>query len=128
MRLGPSNRDDLVPALCLVGIIAGLLGGSYYALFCLSKPTVYPNLGLAAYRPPPATRLLPPPRVSDAPDIPSEATTASEAPSTARAQAPVAQAKEPVPPDHKRARASRADPHAFGYAQSSGNQSWGNTG
>jgi hypothetical protein len=38
-------------------------------LFYFSHPATYPNPGLAAFSPPPGTRLLPLPRKSDAPEI-----------------------------------------------------------
>jgi len=48
---------DLLPAL-------GALGG-----YWLMQPRMIANLGLAVYKPPPATRLIPLPRKSDAPEL-----------------------------------------------------------
>src|SRR5262245_9917821 len=61
--------DCLAPiAVCLVafGLMAGLgfLGG-----YRLMQPRVFANVGLAAYEPPPGTRLIPLPRKMDAPEL-----------------------------------------------------------
>jgi hypothetical protein len=52
----------LIVFICVAGL--GALGG-----YWLMQPRVIPNLGLAAYKPPPATRLIPLPRKMDAPEL-----------------------------------------------------------
>src|SRR5579872_7220813 len=100
MTAGYRVADELGPALCLIAIIATLLSGAYYALFVLSKPTAYPNPGVEAYHLPAATRILPLPRVSDAPDVAiGEASPGGEPASTATAEASTRQASAtPQPP------------------------------
>ena len=61
--------DSVAPIaiyLVVLVIVAGLgcVGG-----YWLMQPRVLPNLGLAAYEPPPATRLIPLPRKMDAPEL-----------------------------------------------------------
>ena len=138
MKTGLPNRDDMVPALCLVGVIAMVVGGPYYALFHLSKPTVYPNPGVAAYQPPPATRLVPLPHVSDAPEIAAEPSSPSGLPATSPLTAFAQSSKEAAPPERKHARAPRADSRVIdyapsgyaqsGYAQPGYTQTWGSSG
>jgi hypothetical protein len=117
--------DAVAPAFFLVCAIAAVLGGLYYGLFYLSKPTVYANPGLTAYRAPPATQLVPLPRVSDAPQIVDEPTPNVQ-PGAAFAQAPASPA-DTSPPSHERKGTRtlhdddpRADAQAwssFGYAR-----------
>ena len=121
MKSGPRVSlvsDELGPALCIVGIIAILLGGSYYALFYLSKPTVYPNPGVEAYHLPPATRILPPPRVSDAPEVAVAPSGDDASPKVlAQASAPQAPAKDAAAPSHKGAHSSRRADWRASYPQ-----------
>jgi len=133
MKSGPRLSEELGPALCLVGIIAILLGGSYYALFDLSKPTVYPNPGVEAYHSPEATRLVPLPRVSDAPEVAAEPVgeAASESASVLpQAPAPHAPAKEAAAPSHKSTRTSQnADPRGLQrWDNFRSSQSWNSFG
>jgi hypothetical protein len=55
-------------AICLLVFVSvaalGALSG-----YWLMQPRVIPNPGLAAYKPPPGTRLIPPPRKMDAPEL-----------------------------------------------------------
>jgi len=115
-------RDDLAgPVICLLGAIS-VVGFFGFALFYLSQPAIYPNPGLPAYTPPPATRLVPLPRISDAPEI-APATRRDEPASAlaalAQAQTPQKPTKEPDPPGHEHGHAlpHQSDPRAFGYAQ-----------
>jgi hypothetical protein len=64
--LPPDCAAPLAGCLVLVLLVAGLgfLGG-----YWLMQPRVIPNMGLAAYEPPPATRLIPLPRKMDAPEL-----------------------------------------------------------
>jgi hypothetical protein len=55
-------------AICLtfyISVAALGASGGYW----LMQPRVIENLGLAVYKPPPATRLIPLPRKSDAPEL-----------------------------------------------------------
>jgi hypothetical protein len=58
-----------LPFLWTVGAIAALCGCFWLLVVYLSHPTVYSNPGLAAFTPPPRTRLLPLPREMDAPEV-----------------------------------------------------------
>lgn len=51
--------ERLLPCFWTVGTIAALTFAFWFLIIYLSHPTVYPNPGLAAYNPPPGTRLLP---------------------------------------------------------------------
>lgn len=70
-------RDNLRPAkgdydiaLCWgLGAATAVAGCVGLLLLFLMQPDKYPNLGLAAYTPPPGTRLLPLPHKSDAPEL-----------------------------------------------------------
>jgi len=63
--------------------VAGCLG---LLLYSLLQPSAFPNSGLAAYTPPPGTRLLPLPRKSDAPELAALASQEEPTPLGARAQ------------------------------------------
>jgi hypothetical protein len=117
-----SLRGDWdAPVFWLLG--AFLAGGAclFFALFSLCQPTVIVNPGVAAYAPPPATRLVPLPRQSDAPEL---AELPVDPPPSALTALAKAQPSEPPakrdrqPPARKRV---HADPNAydqrgFGYA------------
>ena len=63
------SADYAVPmAVCLIAfaLVAGL---GCFVGYRLMQPRVIPNLGLAAYQPPPGTRLIPLPHKSDAPEL-----------------------------------------------------------
>jgi len=128
-----SPRDEATGAL-LLGLIVPLGGaaGFFFLLYVLLKPTVHTNPGLAAYEPPPQTRLLPLPRKSDAPEL-AELPPVPEPPSplTAYAQAPATEQKEAKreearPPVRKRPR--EYDQRMFGYSQqwNDGYRGWNN--
>jgi hypothetical protein len=54
------------------GVLAVIVAGAaslFLVLYALCQPTISPNPGVAAYTPPPATRLVPLPRRSDAPEL-----------------------------------------------------------
>jgi hypothetical protein len=129
----PRLSDELGPAVCIIATVAIFLGGSYYALFDLSKPTAYPNPGVESYHLPAATRILPLPRVSDAPAIAIEpAPSGGESASTALAQASTpAPAKDAAAPSHKATHPTpESDPRAaqawssFGYAPQWDTHQW----
>jgi hypothetical protein len=62
-------NESVLPVFLILSAILAAVGCFSLLLFCFSKPTIYPNPGLAAYAPPPGTRLLPLPRKSDAPEL-----------------------------------------------------------
>jgi hypothetical protein len=99
--------------------VTGVVACFWFSLFYLSRPTSVPNPGLTAYTPPPGTRLLPLPHMSEAPelaDVPNEPTS----PLTAMAQAQTSQKKAKDPPSaHKRPRTvpRKTEQRALGYAQ-----------
>lgn len=114
-----SHRDEWVlPLAWTLGAIT-TVGCLFLLLLILAQPTVYPNPGLASASPPPATRLIPLPRQSDAPalaDLPP--VPASPLTALALAQPVEALAKpETRPPARRRARALPEDIRAWGYAQ-----------
>jgi hypothetical protein len=133
------SRGLGLPALGTACAMVAAGGLFFLLLFTLARPTVYENPGLSAYAPPPATRLVPLPRESDAPELvdvagtPSPSTSPSPSGLTDLAQAktnekpakPVAHASA-----HKRVRAA---PHVndqgrWGYAQQNYDwHGWGNT-
>jgi hypothetical protein len=125
------------PLLSVLCAILAAAAGFFLLLHFLYRPTVTFNPGLAANAPPPATRLVPLPRQSTAPelaDIPpaaaSPALTASSAlTALAQAQPSDPPAKPARPPAHKRPRAEPSEQHDqrnFGFAQqwNSGYRSW----
>jgi hypothetical protein len=88
-------------------ILSLVLAGSaciFLPLYSLTQPTIYANPGLAAYTPPPGTRLIPLFRKSDAPelvDLPDVPPPALRA--FAQAQTDENQPKADIrPPAHKR--------------------------
>jgi hypothetical protein len=114
-----------LPGLGIAGAIMAVGGLFFSALYSFAQPTFYENPGLAAYKPPPATRLVPLPRISDAPelvqlpDLPASPLTA-----LAQAQAPDKPASEkPAKAVHQAAhRHAPAVPRGYdqqrsGYAQ-----------
>jgi hypothetical protein len=128
MKTYGSDLDErALPLLWTVLAITGVVACFWFSLFYLSRPTSFPNPGLAAYTPPPGTRLLPLPRVSDAPelaDVPIEPTS----PLTAMAQAQTSQKQAKDPPSaHKRPRTvpRETEQRTLGYApQWNGYGSW----
>jgi hypothetical protein len=127
--------DVIGPCLCLAGALAAVVGVFIYALFYLSRPTVYPNPGVAAYHAPPATVLGPQPRVSSAFDIPPEPLTPDQSSAFAElagASASPDPAKDAPSSAQKHARSLR-DPsrdsglRAFGYVEPPGNSFQWNT-
>src|SRR5215212_1038672 len=72
-----SKTDDSLPILNAFVVTLGLTAALFLLLYLLLQPKVFENPGLAAYQPPPATRLEPLPRASDAPqmaELPEEKT------------------------------------------------------
>jgi hypothetical protein len=107
------------------------VGGAcfFFLLYAFSKPTVNVNPGLAAYRAPPGTILLPPPRQTDAPelaDLPKEPPDPPNA--LARAEPSESQPQpEARPPVRKRPVVTRErDPRRYGYGWDFGYRGWRN--
>jgi hypothetical protein len=107
-------------------LVAGLgCFGGYW----LMQPRVIPNLGLAAYEPPPGTRLLPLPRKMDAPELadlpPTPVATVGvepERPPESTENTTVAATPKPVA---RRARARAPDNPMSAYAYG---DRWGQSG
>jgi hypothetical protein len=95
----------------ILGLVLAGAACIFLPLYSLTQPTVYPNPGLAAYTPPPGTRLIPLSRKSDAPelvDLPDEPRAALSA--FAQAQTEEKPAKADVrPPARKRPRVDHRD-------------------
>jgi hypothetical protein len=115
------SEDWAAPLLGISGAILAGAAGLFSLIFFLCQPTVSPNPGVTAYTPPPATRLVPLPRISDAPelaDLPVE--TSSPLAALAQARAGDQAAKPPPRPvARKRPRAEpvERDQRNFGFAQ-----------
>jgi hypothetical protein len=108
------------------GVLAAILAGAacvFLLLYDLSQPTISPNPGVAAYTPPPATRLVPLPRRSDAPalaDLPGD----PESPLTALAQAQASDqpVKRDIPPPVRKR--PRGDPRGDAQRKPGFVQQW----
>jgi hypothetical protein len=71
----PPRSDGSGAQLAMFGLISGGAFVLFALLYNLLQPAVVANPGLAAFTPPPATRLVPLPRQSDAPplaEVPAE--------------------------------------------------------
>jgi hypothetical protein len=124
------------PLLLVLCAILAAAAGFFLLLYFLCQPTVTSNPGLAAYTPPPATRLVPLPRQSTAPelaDIPPAAASPAPAASSALTALAQAQPRDPPakparPPARKRPRVepSEHDQRNFGFDQqwNSGTRGW----
>src|SRR5260221_12835523 len=65
-----SQGDELVaPLLWVLSANLAAAAGFFLLLYFLYQPKISPNPGVAAYTPPPGTRLIPLPRRSDAPEL-----------------------------------------------------------
>ncbi len=120
-RRSPDD-DWAVPLFVVIGAIMVGAACLFLLLYELCQPAINPNPGVAAYRAPPATRLVPLARASDAPelvDLPPEPPSALSALAQAR---PGDQAtKREARPPRKRARVDPRerdyDQRKFGYVQ-----------
>lgn len=113
-KIGQGRRrlpsDASTAQFAILGLIMGGAFVFFGILHHLLQPTVVANPGLAAFSPPPATRLVPLPRQSDAPELaelPAEA--ASSLKAFAQAAAPTETKPDAKPPARKRPRASAAE-------------------
>jgi hypothetical protein len=68
-QLKSQSDESVLPLALILSTILAVVGCFWLLLFYFSQPTIYPNPGLAAYVPPPGTRLLPLLRKSDAPKL-----------------------------------------------------------
>jgi len=119
-----------VPMFWILSVILAGATCLFLLLHSLSKPAVRPNPGVAAYTPPPGTRLIPLPRKSDAPELTE---LAAETPSPLSAFALAAASEKAAkrdlrPAARKRPRvdSGEQDQRKFGYAPpwNDGNRDW----
>ena len=68
-QLKSQSTEAVLPLFLILSAILAVVGCFSLLLFYFSQPTIYPNPGLAAYAPPPGTRLLPLLRMSNAPEL-----------------------------------------------------------
>ena len=116
--------------LPLLGVFSVVLAGAsciFLLLYYLSQPAINRNPGVAAYTPPPGTRLVPLPRKSDAPELaelppdPPSALTAlaqavpSDQPAKRAARPPAGKRPRIDPAEDDRARFSPDQQWKFGY-------------
>jgi hypothetical protein len=109
IRRSQLQNDEWAPSVFwIVSAITATVGCFWFLIFDLSQPTMYPNPGLAAYTPPPGTRLLPLPRRSEAPEL---ADLPNEPPSPLTALARVLDQHEMMsePPARKRPRVAAGE-------------------
>jgi hypothetical protein len=131
----PSD-DWAAPLLGVFGAILAGAAGIFLLIYFLCQPTVSPNPGIAAYTPPPATRLVPLPRISDAPEL-AELPAETPSPLAALAQARPGDppAKPPLrlvarkrprvePVEHDQRNVGFAQPWNFGYRAPSNEHAW----
>jgi hypothetical protein len=103
-----------------LGVFLAGAAGLFFVLYSLGRPTIYPNPGVAAYAAPPATRLVPLPRQSTAPELADLLVVDPPSPLTAMAKAQASdQPPDMSPPARKRPRAEpgTSGQRGFGYAQ-----------
>jgi hypothetical protein len=133
-------KDDWVaPLLGVFGAILAGAGCLFLLTYYLSQPAMNPNPGVAAYTPPPATRLVPLPRKSDAPELadlpplptePSPALTAlaqaqpSDQPPKREARAPVRKRPRIDPRDDDQNRFGSVQPWKYGNRDWDNNRAW----
>jgi hypothetical protein len=138
MRTSPGepSADFAAPLAACLLVFIGLAGLGFLAGSWLMQPRVLPNVGLAAYQPPPGTRIIPLPRKMDAPELAElpAAVLASAAaePDPAPAQVETKPAATNPPVVHKRPKPRpQPDPYS-GYAYADhgrwGGGSWANGG
>jgi hypothetical protein len=105
------NDQSAVVQFWIISLVLAGAACIFLPLYSLTQPTVYANPGLAAYTPPPATRLVPLARKSDAPEL-VDLPDIPPSPRSAFAQAQMEEkpAKTDIrPPAHKRPRVDRRD-------------------
>jgi hypothetical protein len=127
-----SQIDDSLPILNALAVTLGLTAALFLLLYWLMQPKVFENAGLAAYQPPPGTRLEPLPRVSDAPQMAAlqeekAAPVAAQESPTPEAVKPPKAEKRKVAKKQPTVRARREHPESPNrYAQQRERQEWPN--
>jgi len=126
------SGERVLPLFWLVGVITGVVGCFWFMLFHLSQPAIYANPGVAAYTPPPATRLIPLPRKSDAPEL-AYSPDAPASPLTAFAQAdqrgamsePTARKRtRAITPENDQRTSDYGQQWNYGYGAANSNRAW----
>jgi hypothetical protein len=124
-QLKSQSDESVLPVFLILNAILAVVGSLWLLLFYFSQPTIYPNPGLAAYVPPPGTRLLPLLRKSDAPEL---ANLQDEPPSPLAALAQAQDQKMFERPARRRPRvAIRENEHwisDYGQQSNSGHGDW----
>jgi hypothetical protein len=125
--------------LPLLGVFSIILAGAsciFLLLYYLSQPAIRHNPGVAAYTPPPGTRLVPLPRKNDAPELaelqpdpPSPLTALARAlpsdqPAKREARPPTRKRPRVEPREDERARFSPDQQWKFGYRDWNNNRAW----
>lgn len=109
------------PVFGVLGVMVAGTACLFLLLYELCQPTINPNPGITAYSPPPATRLVPLARASDAPELTDLAPDPASALSAlAQAQAsdqPVKRDAHPPARKHTRVDPVDYDQRKLGYAQ-----------
>ena len=100
--MAKSNQDSLLSTLGALGLLCSATAALFLMLYWLMQPKVLENPGMAAYHPPPSTRLVPVPRESEAPELAS--LPESSAPSLAEAPIPAEPPKPAKPAVRERSK------------------------
>jgi hypothetical protein len=133
-RISRSGGEWEMPVLGF--LVVFLTGASclFFLIYSLCQPKVYPNPGVSAYLPPPATRLIPLQRRSDAPELADlaaqpvsaladlTAQPVSALTALAKAQTSDPSAKREIRPPSRRH--PRADPRANDQRRFESTQQW----
>jgi hypothetical protein len=125
-RQSPSDEWE-APVFWFLGVFLACAAGLFLVLYSLTQPTRYPNPGVAAYVAPPATRLVPLPRQSTAPELAELPVVDAPSPLTAFAKAKADdQPNDARPPARKRPRAgpSTSGPSTYGQRGFGFDQQW----
>jgi hypothetical protein len=130
--LSSPGDEWAAPVFGVLGVIVAGTVCLFLVLYELCQPTISPNPGIAAYTPPPATRLVPLARQSDAPVL-TDLAPDPASPLTALAQAqasdqPVKRDAHPPARKHTRVDPGDYDQRKLGYVQQwdFGYHSWSN--
>jgi hypothetical protein len=128
----PQSDELAAPLFWMLSANLAAAAGFFLLLYFLHQPTINPNAGVAAYMPPPGTRLIPLPRRSDAPELVDlSADPASALSALAQAQTSDQHAKADAhPPARKRPRADPGEHDqrkvGFGQQWNFGYSGWNN--
>jgi hypothetical protein len=120
-RQSQSGESDAA-VFWFLGVFLAGAAGLFFLLYSLAQPKVYPNPGVAVYVAPPATRLVPLPRQSTAPELAELPAVDPPSPLTAMAKAQVSdKAPDVSPPARKR---PHAQPSTYGQRGFGDAQQW----